>query len=145
MDFEGHILYILGYIENEIHYPKINLALFLALANFKKSAKIIWVKLNYLRETRAWSAMTTSYTAQRGVIIDIQNRPCLLSLFQFQTGSYMPLMGGSSQKTISYNIAKLRNEGYEGKQAIAIAEQKAREDKQNKLNRTSAQVNYKQK
>lgn len=37
----------------------------------------------------------------------------------------MPLKQGKSKKTISANIAKLIREGYESKQAIAIAYDKA--------------------
>lgn len=38
----------------------------------------------------------------------------------------MPLKRGSSSKTISGNIGKLRREGYPGKQAAAIAYSTAR-------------------
>ena len=38
----------------------------------------------------------------------------------------MPLASGSSQKTVSKNIKKLRQEGKPRKQAIAIALEKAR-------------------
>lgn len=41
----------------------------------------------------------------------------------------MPLRRGSSQKTISSNIAELRRSGYEGKQAAAIAYKQARKSK----------------
>lgn len=37
----------------------------------------------------------------------------------------MPLRRGSSQKTISSNISKLRSEGYPQRQSIAIAMDKA--------------------
>jgi len=38
----------------------------------------------------------------------------------------MPLLGGSSQKTVGKNIKKLRREGKPRKQAIAIALENAR-------------------
>lgn len=44
----------------------------------------------------------------------------------------MPLKKGSSEKTISENIKKLRKEGYPENQAIAIAEHTARKSKKSR-------------
>lgn len=38
----------------------------------------------------------------------------------------MPLKSGSSQSSISANVRQLMNDGYEHKQAVAIAEAEAR-------------------
>lgn len=47
----------------------------------------------------------------------------------------MPLPKGKSRKTISSNIAKLRREGYEAKQAAAIAYNNAGEGKKKRSKR----------
>ncbi len=50
----------------------------------------------------------------------------------------MPLEEGSSKDTISHNISTLRHEGYEQRQAIAIAMSKARRGKKRNKRRKSS-------
>ncbi len=47
----------------------------------------------------------------------------------------MPLKKGSSRKTVSSNIRKLRHEGYKPKQAVAIALKQSRKSKHTKKKR----------
>lgn len=44
----------------------------------------------------------------------------------------MPLKSGSSDKAVSYNIKKLKDEGYPSEQRIAIALEKAGRSKKRK-------------